>query len=168
MPVASPRKSSRLQALDSGFRRIDVAVILYSNRVWALQRLPPATARCLSHRYPQPRPIPSVIRAPAPFTHHLDRACRPGRCTHAYPLCQTKPTDCHCEGRPPTTCHCEERSDVAISLSLNIRRQTTFATATRLPRCARNDRLSWAPAPLTGHLDRACRPGGCMIPGRKT
>ena len=31
---------------------------------------------------------------------------------------------------------------VAISLRLNTRRQTTIATATRLPRCARNDRLS--------------------------
>ena len=30
---------------------------------------------------------------------------------------------------------------VAISLRLNTRRQTTIATATRLPRCARNDRL---------------------------
>ena len=30
MPVASPRKSSRLQALDSGFRRSDVAVISYA------------------------------------------------------------------------------------------------------------------------------------------
>ena len=28
---------------------------------------------------------------------------------------------------------------VAISLRLNTRRQTTIATATRLPRCARND-----------------------------
>ena len=32
---------------------------------------------------------------------------------------------------------------VAISLRLNTRRQTTIATATRLPRCARNDRLKW-------------------------
>ena len=32
---------------------------------------------------------------------------------------------------------------VAISLRLNTRRQTTIATATRLPRCARNDRLQW-------------------------
>ena len=40
----------------------------------------------------------------------------------------------------PFDCHCEERSDVAISLRLNTRRQTTIATPTRLPRCARNDR----------------------------
>ena len=36
-------------------------------------------------------------------------------------------------------CHCEERSDVAISLRLSTCRGTIIATATRLPRCARND-----------------------------
>ena len=32
---------------------------------------------------------------------------------------------------------------MAISLRLNTRRRTAVATATRLPRCARNDRLKW-------------------------
>ena len=36
-------------------------------------------------------------------------------------------------------CHCEERSDVAISLRLSTCRGAIIATATRLPRCARND-----------------------------
>ena len=35
--------------------------------------------------------------------------------------------------------HCEEHSDVAISMRLNTRRRTAVATATRLPRYARND-----------------------------
>ena len=47
-------------------------------------------------------------------------------------------TPCHCEQR--AYCHCEERSDVAISLRLSTCRGTIIATATRLPRCARNDR----------------------------
>ena len=38
-----------------------------------------------------------------------------------------------------SVCHCEERSDVAISLMLSTCRGTIIATATRLPRCARND-----------------------------
>ena len=32
---------------------------------------------------------------------------------------------------------------VAISLRLSTRRRTIIATASRLPRCARNDRLKW-------------------------
>ncbi len=38
-------------------------------------------------------------------------------------------------------CHCEEHSDVAISMRLNTRRRTAVATATRLPRYARNDKV---------------------------
>ena len=40
---------------------------------------------------------------------------------------------------PNLICHCEEHSDVAISMRLNTRRRTAVATATRLPRYARND-----------------------------
>ena len=40
---------------------------------------------------------------------------------------------------PTLTCHCEERSDVAISMSLNTLRRTAVAMTTALPRCARND-----------------------------
>ena len=42
---------------------------------------------------------------------------------------------------PTLICHCEERSDVAISIRLNTRRRTAVATATRLPRYARNDKV---------------------------
>ena len=49
---------------------------------------------------------------------------------------------------PALICHCEERPlipspsrDVAISMRLNTRRRTAFATATGLPRCARNDNV---------------------------
>ena len=38
-------------------------------------------------------------------------------------------------------CHCEERSDVAISMGLSTCRRTAVATATVLPRYARNDKL---------------------------
>ncbi len=38
-------------------------------------------------------------------------------------------------------CHCEERSDAAISMRLNTRRRTAVATATGLPRYARNDKV---------------------------
>ena len=38
-------------------------------------------------------------------------------------------------------CHCEERSDVAILMTLNTGRRTAVATATRLPRYARNDKV---------------------------
>ena len=58
--------------------------------------------------------------------HNFETALR----AHAYPLCQSK----------LACCHCEEHSDVAISLRLNTRRQTTIATATGLPRYARNDK----------------------------
>ena len=44
-----------------------------------------------------------------------------------------------CTGSGPFGCHCEERSDVAISLRLSTCRGTIIATATRLPRCARNE-----------------------------
>ncbi len=40
---------------------------------------------------------------------------------------------------PALICHCEESSDVAIALRLDTRRRTVVATATRLPRYARND-----------------------------
>ncbi len=40
---------------------------------------------------------------------------------------------------PTLICHCEEHSHVAISMRLNTRRRTAVATATRLPRYARND-----------------------------
>ena len=38
-------------------------------------------------------------------------------------------------------CHFEEQSDVAIPMRLNTRRPTAVATATRLPRYARNDKV---------------------------
>ena len=38
-------------------------------------------------------------------------------------------------------CHCEEHSDVAISMGLNTHRRTAVATATGLPRYARNDKV---------------------------
>ena len=38
-------------------------------------------------------------------------------------------------------CHCEEHSEVAFSIRLNTRRRTAFATATELPRYARNDKM---------------------------
>ena len=47
--------------------------------------------------------------------------------------------DCPVEPTGSFGCHCEERSDVAISLRLSTCRGTIIATATRLPRCARND-----------------------------
>ena len=73
-------------------------------------------------------------------------------CTHvgAPPLLQRR--DCHAalamtewvlfdKLRALTlVCHCEERSDVAISMKLYTRRRTAVASATRLPRCARNDK----------------------------
>ena len=37
--------------------------------------------------------------------------------------------------------HCEEHSEVAISIRLNTRRRTAIATATGLPRYARNDNM---------------------------
>ena len=40
-----------------------------------------------------------------------------------------------------TTCHSEEQSDVAIPMKLNTRRRTAVATAMRLPRYARNDKV---------------------------
>ena len=40
---------------------------------------------------------------------------------------------------PTIICQSEEHSDVAISMRLNTRRRTAVATATRLPRYARND-----------------------------
>ena len=48
-------------------------------------------------------------------------------------------------------CHCEEHSDAAISTRLSTRRRTAFATATGLPRYARNDirGQSKGPAVLT-------------------
>ena len=42
---------------------------------------------------------------------------------------------------PTLVCHCEEHSDVAISMRLHTRRRTPVATATRLPRYARNDKV---------------------------
>ena len=42
---------------------------------------------------------------------------------------------------PAAICHCEEHSDVAISTRLSTRRRTAFATATGLPRYARNDKV---------------------------
>ena len=42
---------------------------------------------------------------------------------------------------PAVICHCEERSDAAISTRLNTRQRTAFATATGLPRYARNDKV---------------------------
>ena len=38
-------------------------------------------------------------------------------------------------------CHCEEHSEVSISIRLNTRRRTAIATATGLPRYARNDKM---------------------------
>ena len=79
---------------------------------------------------------------------------------HAYPLYSTTNVRCRLtctHFTPPPTgaagslvpaliCHCEERPlipsssrDVAISLRLDTRRRTAVATATRLPRYARND-----------------------------
>ena len=48
-------------------------------------------------------------------------------------------------------CHCEEHCDVAISMRLNTYRRTAVASATGLPRSARNDKASTheASAPLT-------------------
>ncbi len=40
--------------------------------------------------------------------------------------------------------HCEEHGDVAISMRLNPRRRTAVATATGLPRYARNDKGEYA------------------------
>ena len=55
--------------------------------------------------------------------------------THFTPL----PTGAAGSLVPALICHCEERSEVAISLRLDTRRRTVVATATRLPRYARND-----------------------------
>ena len=74
---------------------------------------------------------------------------------HAYPLSSTTnghhrlththftslPTGAAGSLVPALICHCEERSDVAISLRLDTRRRTSVATATRLPRYARNDKV---------------------------
>ncbi len=47
-------------------------------------------------------------------------------------------------------CHCEEHRDVAISMRLNTRERTAVATATGLPRYARNDTSEWVRPTLGG------------------
>ncbi len=67
-------------------------------------------------------------------------ATKPDQCQgrlrpHAYPL---QPVIARSTA---LICHCEEHSDVAISMRLNTPRRTAVATATRLPRYARNDKV---------------------------
>ena len=50
------------------------------------------------------------------------------------------------------TCHCEEHSDVAISMRLKTRRRTAVATATRLPRYARNDTVGTLAMSKCAHM----------------
>ena len=52
---------------------------------------------------------------------------------------------CHCEQRPPIR---RSSRDVSISMRLNTRRRTAVATATRLPRYARNDKVGTHEAPM--------------------
>ena len=56
---------------------------------------------------------------------------------------------------PAAICHCEEHSDVAISTRLSTRRRTAFATATGLPRCARNDIRGKSKGPASSLLPAA-------------
>ena len=71
---------------------------------------------------------------------------------------------------PAAICHCEEHSDVAISTRLSTRRRTAFATATGLPRCARNDKVGAREAtiPLENPVSPAIplAPALAGVPGR--
>ena len=71
---------------------------------------------------------------------------------------------------PALICHCEERPlipsssrDVAISLRLDTRRRTAVATATRLPRYARNDKVGTHEA-LPGSVENVATPSAKSRP----
>ena len=79
--------------------------------------------------------------------------------THFTPL----PTGAAGSLVPALICHCEERSEVAISLRLDTRRRTVVATATRLPRYARNDKVGTHEA-LPGSVENVATPSAKSRP----
>ena len=87
-------------------------------------------------------------------------------CTHFTP----PPTGAAGSLVPALICHCEERPlipsssrDVAISMRLDTRRRTVVATATRLPRYARNDKVGTHEA-LPGSVEHVATPSAKSRP----